>query len=108
MNEIKLNKRKIIDVCLERFGYVDLIARGQSMYPTIKDGEHIRVLKCDDFIVGDIVAYWNDNSEKIIVHKIVFMHNEKIFTKGDNNPEIDKVVKQTQILGKVNLMKKIQ
>lgn len=100
-----LNNREIIESLLIQNGYVDLIAHGTSMLPTISDGQQIRIRKSESFAVNDIIAYWSNDEKNVIVHRIVYIHNKKIFPKGDNNPEIERAIGIDRIIGKYNVKK---
>ena len=82
---------------------------GNSMYPTIKDGENVKIIKYQNIKIGDIIAYYLENNSecKIIVHRVIFLRTKYVLTKGDNNKYIDPLrVPYENILGKVELMDK--
>lgn len=84
--------------------YMDLTARGSSMYPTIVDGDRITVRLCTNgslINVGDIIVYgsiaamaYNPNPKCIFIGHRVTARYEKgdtwyFKTKGDNNTDPD-------------------
>lgn len=76
---------------IEKKGWIQLKIHGDSMLPTMKDGDMITVELCDQYKIGDIVAYYTvvDNKVKIIVHRVVFVRKTYVLAKGDNNDFID-------------------
>ena len=73
-----------------------------SMYPTIKQGDVIVVVKQDDYKVDDIVAFQDGNM--VVTHRIIDQNEDGSFvTKGDykeNSPD-DAPLKKEYIFGKV-------
>lgn len=92
--------KNIIAVCLNEYGYVDLVARGKSMYPAIKDGDTVRIIPREKYNENEIIAFWNKH-EKIVIHRIIIASNDRFFTKGDNNTEFDRIVRKNDVLGVV-------
>lgn len=76
-----------------------IIVIGDSMEPTLYQGDFVMAKVSSDYRVGDIIAYEKFNST--VVHRIVDITEEGFITKGDNNPDPDPwVVKKDEILGK--------
>lgn len=82
--------------------YLSLTARGESMDPTIKEGDTLRVRLCVNgslINVGDIIVYCtivtpDPHPEAMwIGHRVVKKYSKEgiwyFKTKGDNNPEPD-------------------
>ena len=81
--KMNIDNKAIVEALLTENGYIDLIAHGTSMLPTIVDGEQIRITKSESFTVGDIVAYWTEDEINIIVHRIVYIHKKKgVYQRG--------------------------
>lgn len=95
---MSFNLKEIISFYLNHYGYVDLIAHGESMFPTIKDGDQVRIIPQENYNENDIIAFWNSHN-KIVIHRIIITKKNKFFTKGDNNKEFDKIVSKKDILG---------
>ena len=72
---------------------LQLTVYGDSMQPTLQDGQRIMIEKCDRYKIGDVVAYYMivDNKLKIVVHRVVFARKTYVLTKGDNNSFIDPI-----------------
>lgn len=80
---------------------------GNSMFPTIKDGENVKIRKEQKIKRGDVIAYYFDcNSEcRIVVHRVIFLREKYVLTKGDNNNSIDPFrIPYDKILGKIELI----
>ena len=70
------------------------------MYPTIESGTFIIVKPEQEYFLGDIVAFVNEDNRNV-VHRIVKQTDEGFITKGDNNPKIDpKVISSENVVGR--------
>lgn len=76
-------------------------AVGQSMYPTILNGEMLHVEPGDKYKLGagDIVFFRSNREFK--AHRIVRTKGDKFIMRGDASPQEDAAVDRTQILGRV-------
>lgn len=82
-------------------GYSCLKVVSGSMEPEIKAGENIIIKKCSKYDVGDIITYMEENNN-LITHRIVSIHDDLYYTKGDaNNVQDFNPVTLSQIYGKV-------
>ena len=66
--------------------YIMLI--GNSMKGTIDSGTLVLVKPEQEYILGDIIAFVNEDGKKVI-HRIIEQTDEGFITKGDNNRRID-------------------
>ncbi len=83
-------------------GYSFIIAVSNSMEPAINSGDLLIVNKKENYVVGDIVAFINDNNQ-ILTHRIIEIDNNNYITKGDNAESLDsKVLSLDKIVGSVN------
>jgi len=74
--------------------------KGSSMLPHFREGEMVRIKKLErDLQVGDVVLTKNDMNEDLILHRIVFLNNEHLITKGDNNSYVDLLCKKEDVIG---------
>lgn len=80
-------------------GYSIAIVCGISMYPKIEDGDILIVKHNDNYVNGNVICFKDEN--KIIVHRIININDDKILTKGDYNKIPDKPITKNQIIGKV-------
>jgi hypothetical protein len=79
-------------------------AKGFSMSPFIKDTDVITVapLSGDKPRFGDVVAFLNPDTEKLVVHRVIGERdNSHFFIRGDNLPTRRHLVPISQILGRV-------
>lgn len=91
---------------LNKKGELQLTVHGDSMLPNLKNGDVVKVQSCNEYKIGDVVAYFIkvDNKLKIVIHRIVLKRKEYLLTKGDNNNFIDNIkVKNDLVLGVVLL-----
>lgn len=78
---------------------------GNSMFPTLRDGDLGYVEKCsyNELLIGDILVF--KVQDKLIAHRLIEQsrHNdtEQFLTKGDKNNFKDKVFGQKELIGKV-------
>lgn len=82
--------------------------RGSSMYPFIKDSNSITIsplTSCHPHL-GDIVAFINPRTKRLIVHRVVGRKKDHYLIKGDNNPEPDGLIPKANILGYVTKVEK--
>ncbi len=84
------------------------VVKGDSMYPTLKDGQSMVILKTDDFKVGDIVVAYHPEYG-MIVKRLTKIEGDRVFLKSDNRQE-EVVGTQTYVYGdyyKVEQIKKV-
>jgi len=75
--------------------------RGDSMLPTLKDGDKVRIVATDPSKLqpGKLVTYV-DAGNQIITHRVVRREGTTLITKGDNRDQEDPPVLFSQVLGK--------
>src|SRR5574344_199645 len=84
--------------------YKIISVASNSMLPTLKRGDAVIYKKIDDINninINDILVYSYDG--KNIIHRIISIDNNIIYTKGDNNNDMDKPVLNSQIVGVVKM-----
>lgn len=84
------------------FGYTYFEIATGSMRDEIKEHDVIIVKLCDDYQVGDVITYRDNNV--FVTHRIISIDNDIIVTKGDANNKEDRPIKRKQVLGKVVLV----
>ena len=63
---------------------------GASMYPTFRSGQLLYTRpKSENLKVGDVIVFFDPIIKTTIVHRVVDIVGDQIYTKGDNNPEMD-------------------
>lgn len=73
--------------------YKAVTVYGQSMYPTIKEGDIIKYYPINEELkIGDIIIFNNGINEGYIIHRIIGIfydnYGEYYITQGDNNYQI--------------------
>lgn len=77
-----------------------MIVNGPSMLPTIQSGSLAIVKKTQTYDVGDVVAYKDDSSNRLVIHRIVAQKDDGFIIKGDNNKANDPgIIKPQAIRG---------
>jgi signal peptidase I len=97
----------LLDVCTELLGEgfcINFHTPGQSMYPTIRDGEKVSVEPVleRDIKRGDILLYKCHG--RLIAHRVIRIHSREeksLVLRGDALNEPDAPVKFNQVLGRV-------
>ena len=78
---------------------------GPSMNPTLKPGDGLEMLTYgnrNEIRVGDVIVYPHPFGTIDVVHRIIEIRYDGVFTRGDNNNKIDPyTVRFEDILGKV-------
>jgi signal peptidase I len=78
---------------------VQFQARGDSMYPLIRDHDYLHVEPCGEVRVGDIVLVLAERG--LTAHRVVSVDGAVVVTRGDNAPAADDPVPRAKVLGKV-------
>lgn len=82
------------------FGYTLFEIASGSMEPALYKSDVIIVkIDKDDFAKNDIIAFLGDDT--VITHRVLFIDNDVITVKGDNNNTMDAPIKRDQVIGKV-------
>ncbi len=82
------------------FGYTFFEVASGSMEPTlyINDVILVKITK-ENLNKDDIIAF--EQGKTIITHRVIFVDNDIITVKGDNNNTIDKPINRNAVIGKV-------
>ena len=88
-----------------------ILAKGDSMLPTLKDGEfyEMELLNGESICVGDIIVYCMEGL--VICHRVIRVICTKsnmifIKTKGDNCAKADPyAITMDKVLGKIKVVK---
>ena len=83
-------------------GRVKISVVGASMNPILFDGDQITVSPCEYYFPGDILVY-NYKQEGLLVHRLLYVKENKYFCKGDNSFRLEDISKE-QIVGKIILV----
>ncbi len=77
---------------------------GPSMNPTLRTGDSLRVIPYGNsrIRVGDVVVFLSSDYERYVVHRVVSIDSQGVWTKGDNSNNIDsRVLHSDDIIGRV-------
>jgi len=77
---------------------------GNSMSPTLKNGDILKFApyKDRDIRIGDVILFNSPYGKTPIVHRVVFVDNKGVRTKGDNIIPIDDfILHPNDIIGRV-------
>src|SRR4051794_8087167 len=76
-------------------------AHGDSMYPSIRSGEHVCVapIESGSLRIGDVVLA--RAARGLTAHRIIRMQPDAVVTRGDNVMQRDSAVHPHSILGRV-------
>lgn len=77
-------------------------ARGDSMHPTIRCGEHLRVVPVEAaaIAVGDVVLARHQRG--LTAHRVVRISGRRITTRGDNCSQDDPAFTVADLVGRVD------
>lgn len=81
------------------FGCGISFVRTGSMDPTLSVNDLVIVKEADNYKVGDIVVYQDENMP--VIHRIISIDGEKVITQGDNNNKPDDPISIENIKGKM-------
>ena len=97
----------IIQDTLQKTGSARFRVVSNSMLPVIKNGDWIEVTMMSEnspLKIGDIILYRRPTD--LLLHRVVKMNNDLIWTKGDRNRMIDIPIKRSEILAKLTRIQK--
>ena len=80
-----------------------LQAKGYSMSPFIKDGDMITISPLSGSFprFGDVIAFIHPETEKLLIHRVVWKSGDTCLVKGENTLEADGLIKKENVLGLV-------
>ena len=79
---------------------LSLPTMGGSMYPTIHDGDQVEVHRHRSPGGGDLVVYIRRNA--LVAHRVVKMHGERLWTRGDNQGDPSEEVPLRAVVGPIS------
>jgi hypothetical protein len=76
-------------------------ARGYSMTPAIRDGDHITLAPLGNLLPGrgDVLAFRHPDRPQMLVHRVLSKRGNRFFIKGDNCSEADGWIPAENLLG---------
>jgi len=92
-------KIQLINQAFSELGELEISVTGDSMEPTLEDGESIIVIEPENIKIGDII--WFIDDEGIMgLHRVISIADKYIELLGDNADMVDKI-STDHILGKM-------
>jgi len=62
-----------------------LVTRGTSMLPTHEPGALVVTRTQNAYAIGDVIAFYREGLDHIVLHRIVGIDGDRFVTRGDNN-----------------------
>lgn len=109
IKECKLLKFELIREAMADLKYLIIKASGESMSPTIIDGENVivdSVLSKNSLQIGDIILFY-DFKYDLVLHRLISEGKNTFILQGDNVDTLD-IIEFKNMLGKVNTNIKIE
>lgn len=69
---------------------IKLRINGDSMLPDLQNNEIVKIVKCDNYELGDVVLFVYEN-KYLLIHRIVSLNKDYYFCKGDNAFKIEQI-----------------
>ena len=63
---------------------------GESMAPVLHNGDQVRVVRQDEYAIGDILMY-DYKEEGTLLHRLLEIRDGHFFCKGDNSYRLEEV-----------------
>lgn len=78
-------------------------AKSFSMHPFLRNGDVVTVspLPGTSPGFGDVVAFIHPGTGKLVIHRVAGERGDSYLIKGDSTPEVDGLVPEANILGRV-------
>ncbi len=83
-------------------------AKGSSMWPLLKDGDKITIssVKTRKLLIGDVVAFRENEQGRLIIHRLVGRKDGLAIIKGDNHIRPDGLFPVENIIGIISNVKR--
>lgn len=94
MDSINLIRKKILTSGTK----LEISVSGNSMEPSIRDGDTILIAYVPTYVVGDVIVFVYEYN--VLVHRILKIKNGFLYCKGDNSFRLEHI-SFDEILGKV-------
>jgi len=96
--------QKLMRDVVERGSAFRFRANGASMSPFIRDGDTVTVEKLDkgSLRIGDVVAYVQPDSNRLVIHRLIHESDSSAYLKGDNTESPGNNIPYTHMIGRVS------
>ncbi len=94
---------ELLRTTLAEGGPFRFLAKGFSMDPFIRDDDMITVWPLVDPSpgLGDVVAFIQAKTERLLVHRVIRVKGNSFVIKGDNSAGVDGLIPRANIIGRV-------
>jgi|WetSurMetagenome_2_1015567.scaffolds.fasta_scaffold162974_2 ribosomal protein S18 acetylase RimI-like enzyme len=102
-------QRELLRGLMERGVPLRTMVRGFSMQPFIRDQDVLTIAPLDGRPpdVGEIVAFTQPDTEKLMIHRVIRRTDSGWIMRGDNCPEADGIVGGESIIGRVTRIERL-
>lgn len=97
----KFTLKQLLIIRSKMWSLLEFIIEGTSMFPIIHPGDIVNVYAKREYSVGDILAFFY-RDEKVLVHRLLKIKNERYFCKGDNAFRLE-IISKNDIIGAVKI-----
>jgi signal peptidase I len=95
---------------LQKDKAVDIRVHGESMYPTIRDLDVVRIEPVKGNIKNKEILLYKDEEERAVIHRVIKILGKKDRTgylmRGDRSLDGEEVIKENQIMGRIASVKR--
>lgn len=97
-------QKELLLAMMEKGAALRTTARGYSMHPFIRDKDVLTIspLKNQLLSVGDVVAFTQPATGRLVIHRIIGRARQGLVIKGDNCFEPDGIVPDEKIIGRIS------
>lgn len=109
LEELHLIKVNLIKDVISDLGGIEIKVFGESMLPTINEGEKLLIEPVENIEKVDVndLVFFYDEEYILVLHRLIKKDNQFLILKGDNCDSED-VITFAHVLGKVNKLKTIE
>lgn len=95
--------KKLLETVIEKKGELIFKAKGSSMSPFILNGDLVTICPYSDKApkLGDIVAFTENVTGNLLIHRILLKKDNFFFIKGDNRLKSNGFIHRNAVMGYV-------
>lgn len=96
--------KKILRIIINKKKMINVIVKGNSMYPILSNNQEVLINKKNTYCIGDIVAFYYKKDNMYLIHRIVAKKRKFLYLKGDNAYRLEKIISK-DIIGYITQSK---
>lgn len=73
---------------------------GHSMWPFLRDGQRVRIVRAERIQLGDVVLV----AQPLVLHRVIAIAGDRLTLKGDARPRADGAVDRAQVIGRLDVV----